>query len=53
MLKTASFFGEEFVLALNRPPRLDENKKKNGRVVRFTPHRADTQSALTGETAAD
>lgn len=28
-------------------------EKLKGRVGRFTPHRATTQTALTGETAAD
>ncbi len=38
---------------MERSPRLDGDKINKGRVARFTPHRADTQIALTGETAAD
>ena len=52
ILLTASLFREVFLLALNRSPRLDGCKINKGRVARFTPHRADTQIALNGETAA-
>jgi hypothetical protein len=52
-LITASFFSGQFVLALNPSPALDEGQSEQGRVGCFTPHRADTQNALTGETAAD
>jgi hypothetical protein len=48
ILITASPFVEEFVLALNRRDRLDEDKNRQGRVPRFTPHRADTQKAFMG-----
>lgn len=49
---TASSFREIFLLALKRSPRLDGGEINKGRVARFTPHRADTQIALNGETAA-
>ena len=49
---TASSFREIFPLALKGSPRLDGDKINKGCVARFTPHRADTQIALNGETAA-